>query len=107
MVSVLAACGGTTPADASNSNDASDAQAVAKPACDEIAARCHPYDEAGGTPQTCHRFAEDPASSNAACMSMQASCFAACPLVTDGGTDSGTSVSDASASDSATEVHDH
>jgi hypothetical protein len=92
----LTACGTPSANDAAvNTNDATDAHSqMGKPACELIAQRCHPYEDMGGTAQMCHRFAEDPSSTDQICQSMQPTCLAACPATADAGADSGPTLPD-------------
>ncbi|MBK8170816.1 MAG: hypothetical protein IPK60_10810 [Sandaracinaceae bacterium] len=64
-----------------------DAAPAGKPACDELAETCHPFDTGSGPIHECHEYAEDPSHTDAQCEAMHTSCFALCTDLADAATD--------------------
>ncbi len=81
----LAGCAPAPSTDAGSDAALSDAATAAKPTCDLIAERCHPYDGTDPTATMCHRAVESPSATEASCMALRDGCFAACPEEGDGG----------------------
>ena len=97
-VLLLAACAPASPnTDAGNDAAPSDSASAAKPTCEALAERCHPYDGTNETATMCHRAVEAPTATESSCVALRSQCEAACPEG-DGG--------HAHATDAA-ESHDH
>lgn len=78
-VLLLAACAPAASNTDAGNDSAADSASSAKPTCEALAERCHPYDGTNATATMCHRAVEAPTATESSCVALRAECEAACP----------------------------
>lgn len=105
-VLLVAACApAASNTDAGSDGSTTDGASTAKPTCEALAERCHPYDGTNETATMCHRAVEAPSATESSCVALRAQCEAACPEG-DGGHAHETDAAVEAGADAA-ESHDH